>query len=117
MKNCGFLAIGLALAMASGCATQDMASDEPLLPSMTAEQMCIRDSGSADRSFVPPPRSAWPTGGHLAHWQYGAMGGVVAGGVSGVLLHLTGFRRSFSADPLPVRIPAHSLATSFISDR
>lgn len=37
MKNCGFLAIGLALAMASGCATQDVASDEPLLPSMTAE--------------------------------------------------------------------------------
>ena len=37
MRNCGFLAVGLALAMASGCATQEVTSSEPLLPSITAE--------------------------------------------------------------------------------
>ena len=37
MRNCGFLAAGLALVMASGCATQEVPSSEPILPSITAE--------------------------------------------------------------------------------
>jgi len=37
MKNYRLLAVGLAVAMTSGCATQDMAAKEPRLPSMTAE--------------------------------------------------------------------------------
>ena len=37
MRNCEFLAVGLALVMASGCATQEATSSEPLLPSITAE--------------------------------------------------------------------------------
>lgn len=37
MRNCRLLAVGLALVMAAGCATQEVTSSEPLLPNITAE--------------------------------------------------------------------------------
>lgn len=37
MKKCGFVVVGLAVVMASGCATREAPSSEPILPSITAE--------------------------------------------------------------------------------